>query len=111
MLYNNVNLINLTPHTVNIVTSTGEPVVTLPSEGLARCSQLDVPTGTIAGITITSTTYGEVEGLPEPVPNTYYIVSRLVLTACSDRNDLLVPNQVVRDEHGQIVGCQSLANS
>ena len=88
MLYNNVNLINLTPHTVNIVTSTGEPVVTLPSEGLVRCSQLDVPTGTIAGITITSTTYGEVEGLPEPVPN-----------------------NLVRNEHGQIVGCQSLANS
>lgn len=111
MLYNNVNLINLTPHTVNIVTSTGEPVVTLPSEGLVRCSQIDVPTGTVAGITITSTTYGEVEGLPEPAPNTYYIVSRLVLTACPDRTDLLVPNQVVRNEHGQIVGCQSLANS
>lgn len=111
MLYNNVNLINLTPHTVNIVTSTGEPVVTLPSEGLVRCGQLDVPTGTIAGITITSTTYGQVEGLPAPAPNTYYIVSRLVLTACLDRTDLLVPNQLVKNEHGQIVGCQSLANS
>ena len=111
MLYNNVNLINLTPHAINIVSSTGNPVVTLQSEGLVRCTQEDIPTGTIAGITITSTSYGQVEGLPSPAPNTYYIVSRLVLTACPDRTDLLVPNQVVRNEHGQIVGCQSLANS
>ena len=109
MLLNGVEIINLTPHAVNLILSTG--TLTIPSEGLTRCSQQDVLVGNIAGIDITETSYGEVQGLPEPRENTYYIVSRLVLNACRDRNDLLVPNELVRDDKGNIIGCQSLANN
>ena len=40
-------------------------------------------------------------------PAIYYIVSQLVKTANSDRKDLLVPAEVVRDNNGSIIGCRS----
>lgn len=42
------------------------------------------------------------------VPAIYYIVSQLVKSALPDREDLLVPAEVVRDEQGHIIGCRSL---
>ena len=51
MLLNGVEIINLTPHAVNLILSTG--TLTIPSEGLTRCSQQDVLVGNIAGIDIT----------------------------------------------------------
>ena len=51
----------------------------------------------------------EVEGLPEPKKDTYYVVSALVAGAAKNRNDLLIPNDIVRDEKGRIIGCRSLA--
>ena len=38
----------------------------------------------------------------------YYIVSQLIKSAFPERNDLLVPAEVVRDSSGNIVGCRSL---
>ena len=35
----------------------------------------------------------------------------LVLNACRDRNDLLVPNQLERNEAGHIVGARPLARN
>ena len=49
--------------------------------------------------------YGEIENLPEPKDNTYYIVSALVLAA-TDRKDVIAPATghpaVIRNEAGQI---------
>lgn len=61
------------------------------------------------GIRITESTFGEVYDLPEPVEGTFYIVSRMVLSACPHRNDLLVPNEIVRGADGKEKGCQSFA--
>lgn len=41
-------------------------------------------------------------------PAVFFIVSQIVKSACPDRDDLLVPVEVVRDETGAIVGCRSL---
>ena len=101
---------NLTPHDVNIVEG-GKVIKTFKSEGLVRCTQSTEIVGEVEGINITSTVFGDVEGLPAETEGTYYIVSRLVLNACRSRNDLLVPNELVRDDKGNIIGCQSLANN
>ena len=101
---------NLTPHDVNIVKG-GKVIKTFKPEGLVRCTQSTKVIGEVEGINITSTVFGDVEGLPAEVEGTYYIVSRLVLNACKSRNDLLVPNELVRDDKGNIIGCQSLANN
>ena len=60
------------------------------------------------GTPTTRTVFGEPEGLPDFVEGTFYIVSQLVKSALPQRNDLLVPAEVVRDSEGNIIGCFSL---
>jgi hypothetical protein len=60
-------------------------------------------------IRITRNTFGQVENLPDPQPNTLFIVSAMVMNACPNRTDLVCPNESVRDSEGRITGCQSLA--
>ena len=105
-----ITIINLTPHPVNLLDVDANVVITFHSEGLARCSQNDIIIGKLnKDIILTKTSYGEVIGLPEQAPRTFYIVSRLVLNALPNRTDLLVPNQLIRDSEGQIVGCRSFS--
>lgn len=109
-----MNLKNFTPHDVNIVR--GDETLTIPSAcGIDRpgCSEtrevvqkiqvdgLDVP--------VNRTVLGEVEGLPEPEEGTLYIVSRVVAEAASGRDDLIIPDDTIRDEAGRIVGCRAFA--
>ena len=55
------------------------------------------------------TTWGKVEGLPDLIslddPDTYYIVSSLVLSHC-DRPDVIAPDtkNPIRDSDGKIIG-------
>ncbi|MCD3245247.1 hypothetical protein G8S21_04695 [Clostridium botulinum C] len=104
-------ILNYTPHTVNIIDSEGNKIQDFPSQGEARCQQTTTTAGMIGNIPITSTSFGEVTGLPEETEGTYYIVSRLIRQALPVRNDLLVPNDMIRDEVGRIIGCKSLANN
>ena len=109
-----MEILNLTPHDVVVVTETGNIVI--PKSGVvARCAQQTEQVGTIeyAGntIPITQTSYGDIIDLPNPSSGKYYIVSRLVMSAASGRSDLLVPNGLVRDDNGNIIGCESLANN
>ena len=113
---NTANIINLTPHDVNVVGNDNSVAITIPASGnVARCCQtidiIDSITLDSVDILISSSSYGEVVDLPAPKPGYYYIVSRLVMSACPDRQDLLVPNDLVRDEAGRVIGCRSLANN
>lgn len=111
-LNNGAIIYNLTPHAVNILKEDLSPLYTIkPEVESARCSQTTIPSGNIGGIPITSTSFGEVEGLPDEQEGVYYIVSRLVMQACTNRRDLLVPNELQRDDEGHIIGCLSLANN
>jgi hypothetical protein len=101
------NIINLTPHTINVVLE--DRTIEIPSSGVARCSQSSQLVGEVNGIPLTATTFGEVIDLPEPTEDTLFIVSRLIMSACPERNDLLCPNELVRDEEGKIIGCKSFA--
>lgn len=62
----------------------------------------------IDGVKITTTQFGEPEGLPDFEEGVFYITSQLVKSALPQRSDLLVPAEVVRDENGNIIGCKSL---
>lgn len=115
---NNTNavIVNLTPHAVNIVDNSDSVAITIPASGnVARCSQTIDIIGSITtnsvSIPISSSSYGEVVDLPDPKPGYYYIVSRLVMSACPARQDLLCPNDLVRNDAGQVIGCRSLANN
>jgi len=127
-------VINLTPHQINFVTSynieigvdelgtpeyvTEERIHSVPPSGtVARCKVdrkevdsfiLEDVDGWDITVPITSARFGEVEGLPEPQEGTIYIVSNLVAQAVPDREDVFFPDDLVRDEHGNIIGCRAL---
>ena len=106
-----MDIINLTPHDVHIYDETGKTIIrTYPASGtVARVRSTTEIVGEVDGIEIARTTFGEIEGLPDPQPDTKYIVSLLVLQAVGGKRDDLLgpdtgPGSVVRDESGQIIG-------
>lgn len=61
---------------------------------------------TTTGITTYITTFGSAI-LPDEVPNTYLLVSRLVRLAAPHRLDLLSPGNLIRDTNGTVICCNS----
>lgn len=105
-------LINLTPHDIHIIGGGG--TVTIQASGtVARCKterQLIGWTGeSETSIPIYRTIFGTVDGLPDPQPGTWYIVSSLAAQAARERKDLLIPDDAVRDDQGRVIGCRALA--
>ena len=102
--------VNLTPHTITIISKTRNIVVT-PSGIIARCKVTEETVAEVDGVEIVKTDYGEVEDLPEKEDNTIYIVSGFVMNSLkgSGRYDVMKPHDFVRDEAGNIVGCRKLA--
>lgn len=106
-----MTFINCTPHPINLVGQDGS-VNTLPKgEVVPRLSQSNKIVDVVDGVSITETQFGDIQDMPEPKDGVLYIVSRLVLSAAKGRNDLVVPNELVRDDNGNIVGCKSLARN
>ena len=102
-------IINKTPHPVMMVDRSDYVYKTFqPDITSIRLKSYVEQLGTIQDVPISRTVFGEPEGLPEEEVGTLYIVSQLVKTALSYRNDLLVPAEVVRDQNGNIIGCRSL---
>lgn len=102
-------IINKTPHAVYILDEDGTVLRMFPkSNGMIRVEEFPEEYGTIDGIPISSTTWGETKDVPKEKEGTYYIVSQLVKNALPNRRDLLVPKQVVRDKQGNIIGCKRL---
>lgn len=104
-----INIVNLTPHTVHIMPNGPDGEVTsIPSSGEARAQTSREKAGTINGIQVYRTRFGAVEGLPEPQPNTIYIVSSITAQAVPHRDDVFIPDDIVRDEQGRVIGCRAL---
>lgn len=104
------NIINMTPHPVNILDDANNQIMVIPASGsLIRLKASTVDVGwRVDDIKVTTTKFGEPEGLPDYKFGTFYIVSQLVKSALSSREDLLVPAEVQRDTNGNIIGCLSL---
>jgi hypothetical protein len=103
-------LINMTPHPINIVDKDKNNLITIPVSGnQIRLATTTVDSGIrVNGIAITSTQFGEPVGLPELSEGVFYIVSAIVKGALPNRKDLLVPAEMQRNEDGNIIGCLSL---
>ena len=101
-----MNVINLTPHAITLRTDAGETTFP-PSDTIARVQQETVGTGkTVAGFPVYTSQFGNVI-MPEPVEDTYYIVSAMVLTALAGtRSDVVAPRTdatAIRNEAGHII--------
>ena len=108
-----MNLINLTPHQVDIVLE-DETIIHIPASGtIARCKeypeQISAALYDGAIIPLYTTHYGDITGLPDPEEGTLYIVSLLVAQAARERLDLVSPAMTIRDEKGAIIGCRGLS--
>jgi hypothetical protein len=112
----NLNIVNLTPHTLNLMPAgPAGPVVTIPPSGLvARCAvdRVQVDTVAVDGITVpvNQTQFGSVSDLPDPQPDTIFVVSALTAQAVPERKDVYITDDVVRDDQGRIIGCRALAH-
>jgi len=108
-----MRIINLTPHTINIVDEAGNKIVDLPSEGEARAVQKNVNFGHLGDVPLVRAEFGEPIGLPEPAENTFYVVSAITANAAKvagrTTDDLLLTAETVRNEKNQIIGCKALA--
>lgn len=121
-----MTLINATPHKITILAKDGveqdtkkqflaiASQVTIlktvePSGILPRVGMSNSPAGEIEGIPVEAVTYGDIEGLPDPQPDTFYVVSGLVAAAASKvgRQDCLAPGALVRDKENpsNVLGC------
>ena len=108
--------INLTPHAINLITDDFSQTFA-PSGKVARVAQVPVPAQDILipGEDIKVPTirmeYGQVEGLPEKVENTYLIVSGQAQAAAPEQKNLLSSGEQFRDSEGRVIGCKNFKRS
>ena len=111
-----MKIINLTPHDLNLMPKGPDgPVVTIPRSGIvARCTvdRVQVNDITVDGISVpvNQTRFGEVFDLPDPQPDTIFVVSALVAQAVPERQDVFIVDDAVRDDQGRIIGARALAH-
>ena len=107
-----VKVINCTPHDVVIISESGN--ITFERSGIIpRLKEVQQKINSVNSngieIDIMEKSFLEPEGLPEPKEGTIYIVSALVAGAVKHRDDLVIPNDTIRDDQGRIIGCRNLA--
>lgn len=86
-----MHIINLTPHDIRVVI--GEEVWTFyPTIPAARVKTNNVLVGMVDEFPIYQVVYEDIEGLPEPMEDTVYVVSAIVATAVKDRPDVIAPD-------------------
>lgn len=110
-----MRILNLTPHALTFISANNnmERYIVEPSGVVARVAAHTESIGSITtddGFTIplTTTVFGQVEGLPAPEEGVVYVVSSLVADRVPDRKDVYIPNESIRDDKGRIIGCLSL---
>lgn len=111
-----IEIVNLTPHEVNVMRSASEMQSFPPSGTVARLIEKSEPgEAIISGMAYGSSpiqtryiTYGVIANLPDPKEDTLYIVSALVgpIAAQLGRHDCIAPDtgRAIRDEKGSILG-------
>lgn len=120
----NDGIINMTPHPINIITEIG--TVTIEPSGFSiRVSQSTVSSGSLVVdegiIPLSATQFSDEivivdsEGGIIPIEQAWFtnaIVSRIAASAlaAAGHTDIncFVPNEMVRDDSGRIIGCGSL---
>jgi len=99
-----MKFLNYTPHTIHMPDGN----VLAPEDVAIRCGEETVAVGKIGGNPVIMRQYSDIVGLPPVQTGVWLIVSSMVRMACPDRSDLLSPGDLVRDEHGNVIGCTNL---
>ena len=120
--------LNYTPHDINILDKDNQVIEVIPSRGVIRVSQKREFVCLLRGIPLYESTYGEIEypsgfslnnqgidWVDMEEESDIIIVSRMVKEAIlkqenksySDR--FVVPDDIVRDDKGNIIGCKGFS--
>ena len=97
-------LINLTPHTINLV-GWGDIEPTLPA---VRVDKMTNQVCHFDGLPLVQSSFGTTYNLPAPKHGTWLVVSNIVKQANPNRADLMIPIRPLRDAQGKVTGCQAL---
>jgi len=107
-----ITIINLTGESVNVLLDDGEQIIipalenknrVTESQQLVPCLNEEAAKAFYIGkIPIWDKVHSEATNLPDPAPNTFFIVPELIARTLR-REDLLVPI-IIRDEKGEIIG-------
>lgn len=96
-------VVNLTSHDIKEVTTKQRFKA---SGQVTRVKASTDKVATHMGMPIYVSTFGSIEGLPDPVEGTLYIVSSLALNAVPpNRTDVVSPGNLQRDQEGKPMGC------
>lgn len=107
-------IVNATPHPLILVDEAGQPWLTIaPSFGPVRLfediSEAETLMHEGQAVPVADVSYGEpTPTLPEPQEGIVYFVSMLTAMRLCDRDDIVFPLNVKRDDDGNIIGCLSL---
>lgn len=105
-----MQIVNCTQHDINIELIDGSWLRIPPGKKTARHSSTVVDrVFRIGKIPISKVVFGDVVGLPDPQPNTIYIVSLIVLQELmGSRPDVYAPGELIKTVQGRILGCRGL---
>lgn len=112
-----MELINLTPHPLTLIGPDGTVLLSQAPDGpMARCAEDRREVGTVtlpggATIPLRTVGFGTVTNLPAPRDGVLYVVSRATAEAAGRRDDVVYPDEQVRDKDGRIIGCRALARA
>lgn len=100
-----ISVVNLTPHEVCVANADGNIVACYAPSGVAaRCAISQETVGSVGGVPVRRTVFGDVQGIPEQRDGVVYITSTLVAQNAL-RSDVISPDTgptAVR-ENGQVV--------
>lgn len=103
-------LLNYTPHRELIYRPADSEPVVLPQHGNVRLVEEYLAGGSLPnGLPLTWLRYGLAEALPEPQSGVVYVVSQLVVLAHPERDDLVFPAGLERNDEGDVIGFCYLA--
>lgn len=108
-------LVNNTPHSLNFISGEDAIILTIPpSKEVARVEFEDLgQTQVLVERVPVTVNLGKratgVSGVPAPTEDTLIVVSRVVKSVLPDRDDLVVPDDLVRNAAGRVVGCRRLS--
>ena len=107
-----MRVVNLTPHVVTVVDERSRVIRRWPrSTEPARVEAVRVPVGMeVDGVPLMAEERIRAD-LPEPQEGVWFIVSSVVGSAHPEREDLLVPSDLVRDGEGVVTACRSFVVS
>lgn len=104
----------MTPHRLTIVGQDGTVLNDqAPDAPMARRAEDRHQVGTVtlsggAAVPLRTVRFAELIGLPAPRADVLYVVSRSTAEAAA-RDDVVYPDEPVRDDAGRVIGCRALA--